>query len=160
MDQRESMNRLDQVRKNLKSNDDLDVPMSDDFFNRLHDKIMSEVDKTEMAPPPVLMRPRNMLRAHWRGWLYPTGGLMSVVLATAILVPHFSKVSQGMQRAGLFSDGRERIVMEAVLSPEDLSQTLISSQTDSDFFVDVARESSENFRVAKLNKIVGGRATR
>lgn len=160
MDQRETMNRLDKVRKGLKANDDLEVLMSDDFFDRLHDKIMSEVEQTEMAPTPVLMRPRNMLRAHWRGWLYPTGGLMSVALAATLLVPHMAKVNQGMQRAGLLSDGRERIVTEAILSPEDLSQTLISSQTESDFFVDVASESSQTLTIAKLNKIVGGRATR
>jgi hypothetical protein len=160
MDQRETMNRLDKVRKNLKANDDLEMTMSDDFFDRLHDKIMSEVEQVVIEPAPVLMRPRNMLRAHWRGWLYPTGGIMSVLFMTTFMVPHLAKVNQGMQRAGLLSDGRERIVTEAILSPEDLSQTLISSQTDSDFFVDVARESSENFKVAKLQKIMGGKTTR
>ncbi|WP_413558517.1 hypothetical protein [Bdellovibrio sp. HCB209] len=160
MDQRETHNRLDKVRKGLKANDDLEISMSDDFFDRLHDKIMSEVEQTQIAPAPLLMRPKNMLRAHWRGWLYPTGGIMSLAAAAMMIVPHLAKVNQGMQRAGLLSDGRERIVMEAILSPEDLSQTLISSQTDSDFFVDVASESSENLTIAKLNKIIGGRVTR
>ncbi|UYL09038.1 hypothetical protein B9G69_000420 [Bdellovibrio sp. SKB1291214] len=154
------MNRLDKVRKNLKANDDLEMTMSDDFFDRLHDKIMMEVEHKVIEPTPMLMRPRNLLRAHWRGWLYPAGGIMSVILMTVFLAPQLAKVNQGMQRAGLLSDGRERIVTEAILSPEYLSQTLISSQTDSDFFVDVARESSENFKVAKLQKIMGGRTTR
>ncbi|MBO9667398.1 MAG: hypothetical protein J7501_11380 [Bdellovibrio sp.] len=157
MDRMDSMNRLDNVRKGLKENDDLELPMNEDFFNKLHDKIMAEVEQVEIAPAPVMMRPRNILRAHWRGWLYPVGGVMSVLLMSTFMIPHLAKVNEGMQRAGLASDGRERIVMEALLSPDEISQTLISSQTESDFLVDVASESSENFRIAKL-KITGDSA--
>ena len=150
-------NSLDKVRKGLKAQDEIELPMNEDFFDRLHDKIMMEVEQTEIAPTPFLMMPRNLLRAHWRGWLYPTGAIMSVLLMVSFLIPQVSKVNQGLQRVGLLSDGRERIVTEALLSPEDLSKTLISSQTESDFFVDVASESSENLSIAKLQKIMGER---
>ncbi|MGE5087121.1 MAG: hypothetical protein ACM3MG_12520 [Bacillota bacterium] len=146
---------LNKVRKGLKAQEELELPLNADFFDRLHDKIMSEVEQTEIAPAPFLMTPRNMFRAHWRGWVYPTGALMSVAAMVAVLMPQVSKVNEGLQRVGLLSDGRERIVAEALLSPEDLSKTLISSQTDSDFFVDVASESSENLTIAKLQKIMG-----
>lgn len=146
---------MDKVRKGLRGQDEFELPMGDDFFDRLHDKIMAEVEQTEIAPPPMLLTPRNMLRAHWRGWLYPAGGMMSLFMFTSLLLSQVSKVNQSMMRVGLFSDGRERIVAEALLSPEDLSQTLISTQSDSDFFMDVAGESFENLSVAKFNKIMG-----
>ncbi|WII73519.1 hypothetical protein QJS83_06495 [Bdellovibrio sp. 22V] len=146
---------MDKVRQGLKASDDLELPMNDDFFDRLHDKIMAEVEQTEIAPAPMLMTPRNLLRAHWRGWLYPAGGVMSVFVFASLLLTQVSKVNQSMQRAGLLSDGHERIVSEALLSPEDLSQTLISTQSESDFFMDVARESFENLSVSKFNKIMG-----
>lgn len=146
---------MDKVRKGLRGQDELELPIGDDFFDRLHDKIMAEVEQTEIAPPPMLLTPRNMLRAHWRGWLYPAGGMMSLFMFTSLLLSQVSKVNQSMMRVGLFSDGRERIVAEALLSPEDLSQTLISTQSDSDFFMDVAGESFENLSVAKFNKIMG-----
>ncbi|MBV2167703.1 MAG: hypothetical protein KUL82_03250 [Bdellovibrio sp.] len=155
MDRKDPMDRMDKVRKGLKAADDLELPMNDDFFDRLHDKIMAEVDKTEVAPPPMLVTPRNLLRAHWRGWLYPAGGVTSLFVLAFLLMPQVSKVNQSMQRVGLFSDGHERIVAEALLSPEDLSQTLISTQSESDFFMDVARESFENLSVSKFNKIMG-----
>jgi len=155
MDRKEPMDRLEKVRKNLRAADDLELPMSEDFFERLHDKIMAGVEQTEMAPPPMLMTPRNLLRAHWRGWLYPAGGVMSLFVFSSLLLSQVSKVNQSMQRAGLLSDGHERIVAEALLSPEDLSRTLISTQSESDFFMDVARESFENLSVAKFNKIMG-----
>lgn len=146
---------LDKIRKKVKAADDLDMSMSDDFFDQLHDKIMAKVEEVEIAPPPVLMAPRNLLRSHWRGWLYPVGGLMSLFVLSSLLLTQVSKVNQSMQRVGLLSDGHERIVAQALLSPEELSQTLISSQSESDFFVDVASESFENLSVAKFNKIMG-----
>lgn len=155
MDRKEPMDRLEKVRKNLRAADDLELPMNEDFFERLHDKIMAGVEQTEMAPPPMLMTPRNLLRAHWRGWLYPAGGVMSLFVFSSLLLSQVSKVNQSMQRAGLLSDGHERIVAEALLSPEDLSRTLISTQSESDFFMDVASESFENLSVAKFNKIMG-----
>lgn len=148
-------NNLDKVRNGLKAQNEIELPINEDFFDRLHDKIMFEVEQTEIAPTPFLMTPRNLLSAHWRGWVYPAGAIMSVAAMIAILMPQVSKVNQGLQRVGLLSDGRERIVAEALLSPEDLSKTLISSQTESDFFVDVASESSENLSIAKLQKIMG-----
>ncbi|HEX7675276.1 MAG TPA: hypothetical protein VF412_13965 [Bdellovibrio sp.] len=156
MDRKENQNEpLDKVRKKMKAIDDFEMTMSDDFFDSLHDKIMAKVEEVEMAPAPVLMTPRNLLRSHWRGWLYPVGGLMSLFVMCSLLMTQVSKVNQSMQRVGLLSDGHERIVAEALLDPEDMSQTLISSQSESDFFVDVASESFENLSVAKFNKIMG-----
>lgn len=156
MDRNENQNEpLDKVRKKMKAIDDFELTMSDDFFDSLHDKIMAKVEEAEMAPAPVLMTPRNLLRSHWRGWLYPVGGLMSLFVMCSLLMTQVSKVNQSMQRVGLLSDGHERIVAEALLDPEDMSQTLISSQSESDFFVDVANESFENLSVAKFNKIMG-----
>lgn len=147
--------RLDKVKQELKMRDDLELRLDDAYFDRLHAKIMMEVDKTVMAPAPVLMTPRNLLRSHWRGWLYPTGGILSLFLMSSVLITQVSKVNHSLQRVGLYSDGRERIVQEALLSPEDLSQTLISTQSESDFLIDLAGESFENLSVAKLKQVMG-----
>lgn len=155
MDNVDRMDRMDKVRKGLKAADDMELPMNEDFFDRLHDKIMAEVETTDIKPSPVLMTPRNLLRSHWRGWLYPVSGVASLMAFAVLLMPQVSKVNQSMTRAGLLSDGHERIVSEALLSPEEISQTLISTQSESDFFMDVARESFENLSVDKFNKIMG-----
>ncbi len=154
LDENRSPN-MEKMRKRLKSADDLELPMNDDFFDRLHDKIMAEVEKTDIAPTPVFIASRNKLRAHWRGWLYPTGGLMSLALMASLLVSQVSEVNRSMQRAGLVSDGQARIAAEAILTPENLSQTLISTQSEADFLMDVAQESFENLSVANFNKIMG-----
>ena len=154
------MDRMDKTRRRMKAADRQDIPMGDDFFDRMHDRIMAEVEKTEMAPPSVLMKPKNYLRDHWRGWLYSSGSLAALAFVAGILSSQVSQVNETMQRVGLFSDGHDRIVAEAIAAPESFSQTLISSQTEADFFVDVANESFENLTVAKLNKkLLGDRLT-
>lgn len=155
MNPTDQVRRLDKMRQGLKASDNTELPMNEDFFEKLHDKIMAEVEKTEIAPGPVLMTSRRLLRSHWRGWLYPAGGIVSVVFFAVLLMSPVSKVNQSLQRVGLFSDGTERIAAEALRSPEDLTQTLISLQNESDFFMDVARESFENLSADKINKIMG-----
>lgn len=147
--------RLDKVRQGLKEVDELDLPMNDEFFERLHDKIMAGVEKTEIAPAVPRVASRNLLRKHWRSWLYPTGGVTSLFLLIALTIPQVSKITEGMQRAGLLSDGQERIAIRAISTPDELDQTFISSQNDSDFLMDVASESFENLSIAQFNKIMG-----
>jgi hypothetical protein len=154
-----TMDSFNKVRRGLKNADDLELPMNEDFFNKLHDKIMMEVESLDIAPQPMMMKQKNYLRAHWRGWLYSTGSVASVFLVVAVLSSQFSKVNESMQRAGLYSDGRERIVEAALNTPDSMAQTLISSQSEADFFVDVASESFENLTVAKFNKLMGDNKT-
>ena len=47
----------------------------------------------------------------------------------------------------------------ALNSPDSVAQTLIVSQSEADFFVDVANESFENLTVAKFNKLMGEKTT-
>ena len=120
---------------------------------------MAQVEEVEMAPPPVLMKPKSYLKTHLRTWLYSVGSLSTMMLVAGLLSSQFMRVQQSMVRVGLVSDGRERIISEAVLSPEDFSQTLISSQSEADFFVDVASDSFENLSVAKFNQLMGEKRT-
>ncbi len=62
------------MRKNLKAQDTLDLPMDPAFYDKLHEKIMSKVDETIMLPKPFLETPRRLLKMHWREWIYPVGG--------------------------------------------------------------------------------------
>ncbi len=157
MDFMDQKGRLDKVRQGLKNADEIEyeLPMSEDFFDKLHDKIMAEVEKTDIEPAPPMVASRNMLRKHWRGWLYPAGGVTSLFLLLLLAMPKVSKITEGMQRAGLVSDGQTRIAARALMTPEELAQTFISSQSDSDFLMDVASESFENLSIAQFNKIMG-----
>lgn len=152
-----NQDRLEKVRQTLKNADDIEMrmPMNEDFFDNLQSKIMAEVEKTEIRRTPPLLGARMLLRSHWRSWRYPAGGITSLLVMVAIFAPEFAKWNQSMQRAGLSSDGRERIIEQALQDPDVLSQTLITAQSEADFFMDVASESFENLSETKFNKIMG-----
>lgn len=145
---------LNQVKKKLRAND-TQLMLDDAFFERLHDKIMTEVSKTEIKEVTLWHKSRSLLKAHWKDWSYPAGGMLALLALVMLLTPQMSKINETMMRAGLYSDGNERIIQEALLDPSVLSQTLIISQTETDFFMDVAKDSFENFSIERINKIMG-----
>ncbi len=145
---------LNQIKRKLRSND-TQLMLDDAFFERLHDKIMTEVSKTEVKEVTLWHKSRSLLKAHWKDWSYPAGGMLALLALVMLLTPQMSKINETMMRAGLYSDGNERIIQEALLDPSVLSQTLIISQTETDFFMDVAKDSFENFSIERINKIMG-----
>lgn len=148
-------NTLGRMRRELRAQDNVDFELSDEFFNNLHDKIMLAVEQTEITPTPKVWFNREKLRSHVKSWLYPAGGILSVALSALLISAHMETFDENLVRIGLFSDGYEVIATRAALSPEGISQTLISSQLETDFFMDVASESFENLTVSKFNQIWG-----
>lgn len=145
---------LNQVKRKLRSNDN-QLMLDDAFFEKLHDKIMTEVSKAEIKEVTLWHKSRSLLKAHWKDWSYPAGGMLALLALVMLLTPQMSKINETMMRAGLYSDGNERILQEALLDPSVLSQTLIISQTETDFFMDVAKDSFENFSIERINKVMG-----
>jgi hypothetical protein len=155
MNRRMDVSEMEKVRKVLKNQHDIELKLDDVFFDRLHDKIMAQVAETNIEPPMALAKTRQMLRAHWRSWLGPVGGVMSVAFVAGLISPLWMQFEKSLQRSGLWSDGEQRIAAEAVLSLDELPQTFIVSQSESDFFIDVANNSIKNLSVDKLKKALG-----
>lgn len=149
------METLDKVRKGLKQADKMELTLSDDFLEQFHDKVMAKIEQTEVKPKPKMYKTRTYLRTHWRGWVKPTASTASMLLMALLVFSQFSALTSGLQRVGLLSRQQEQVVAAAVASPEDFSETLLSNQSESDFFVDVASESFEDLSVAKFNQIMG-----
>lgn len=154
---------FDKLRRGLKATEDLDLPMDPEFFNRLHDKIMAQVEETVIEPMASMKirQAKRFLKAHWRERIYPAGGTMALVFLMAFIVSQFVKLDSG--RAPLaqkLNQSGEKVVAAVLESPDAIAQTLISSQAEADFFVDVASHSIENLSVSQFNKIMGESRTR
>lgn len=55
--------------------EEVQLPNNQAYFDRLHDKIMAKIEDTEMEAPvrPAMRsfeKSKELLRDHWRGWLY------------------------------------------------------------------------------------------
>lgn len=157
---------MQKVRRGLKDQDlmkDFDLKFDDAFFDRLHDKVMAKIEETEIAPAPKPMisyLTRHRVYQYWKDWSYPMGGIAAVFVLTFALLPQMQKINESMTRAGLVTDGTERIIQQALGAPEEISQTFISTQSEADFFIDVARESFENLPSNKIEKLILGESRR
>lgn len=153
------MDTLDKMRKGLKAMEEkIELPMDAAFYDKLHDKIMARVESAEMAPKARLDGTKRFLKGHWRSWVYPTGSTLALAIVGTLLTMQFSSSGslngQG-PRIQALNQTNEKVVSAALESPNAISQTLLSSQTEADFFVDVASLSFENLNIAQFNKIMG-----
>jgi len=110
----------------MKAADNVGIPLDETYYELLHDKIMAATEKTKVAPPPLYANSCRYWRAHWKDCFYPAGGVLSVFFIMVFFSGQLTQFNQVIQRAGLFSDGLERIAIEAANSPEDFTQTLIN----------------------------------
>ena len=146
---------LDKMRKGLQALEEMELPMDPAFFDKMHDKIMAKVEEAVIEPAPMMLAPRRFLRAHWRGWLYPAGGTMALALAMTLVAMQAAKLSSKHVSVAKLNNSGEKVVAAVLTSPDTIAQTLISSESESDFFVDVASQSFENLNISQFNKIMG-----
>lgn len=135
-----------EILKALKSTDDVELPMDEAFYEKLHDKIMARVEETEVKKLPAwtsfVARPKKYLKSHWKGWLGTGLSMMAVgyfglhmttLAGSFIPESHTFKVVQN-----------ERAFLEGALSsPDSFSETLINHQSQDDFLSDVASQGLE-----------------
>jgi hypothetical protein len=143
-----------QLKRTLKAEPAMELPMDDAFYERMHDRIMAAVEQTEIAPEPKWQKPARVIKANWKSWLFAGGSMMMVVVA-ALQTP--SVVSSFLDESHVVKVVRNEkaITEETLKSPENFSETLISYQTQDDFFVDVAERSFHDLSQEHVREIMG-----
>ncbi len=142
------------IKHSLRANQGPELPMDDAFFEKLHDRVMASVEKTEIAPLSPMHRQRRLLKTNWKSWLISGGSLMMIFVASfhaPPMVRSFLDQSHGVQ---VFRN-EDNFVAETLRSPEAFSETLISYQSESDFFVDVAERSFHDLSQEHVREIMG-----
>jgi len=117
----------------------LEVP-SDDFFNRLHDKIMAEVEKTAIQPPA-----QKVWRRYQR-WL--KGSVASLALAAVLL----TGVDLKQSSVGLSHE--DLSLSDAVSQSLDIENSVLVYQSKDDFLVDLASENFDDQSQQRLQGLV------
>lgn len=147
---------MNEMMTALESNKDIELPMDPAFYDRLHARIMAEVEKIEMKPSPWYEKPGTYLRAHWRSWLALGGSLSGLALA-AQLGSIIVKSSLNGSHAVFAAQQEDRFLDQALQAPETVSRSILVSQADADFFMDVADRSFDNLSEEQFNRLIGGK---
>lgn len=139
------------LREQLKREDPIELPMDEMFFDKLHDKIMADVAKTEIKPatskwakPWVFLeqqvryyRPSNNVRTLHVVKMGVVGISLTLGLGLATMSLKLFDMSSQNQMA---ANNRQLIIEQALENPQDWVEMAASVQNDSDFYADVLNE--------------------
>ena len=138
------------LKKQLRREDSLELPMDDLFFDKLHDKIMADVAQTEIKPaasrwvkPWVYLerkahyyRPSNNVRTLQVVKVGVIG--ISLTLGLGLVIMNLKLFTMSLQNQ--VASNRQIIIEQALENPQDWVDMAAAVQNDSDFYADVMNE--------------------
>lgn len=150
MRRQNSMNNNQGLKQQLIKEDPIELPMDDMFFDKLHDKIMADVEKTEIKPaankwtqPWVFLerkvryyRPSNNNRTLHLVKFGFLGFSLALGLAMAVMSLNLFNLSSQNQMA----NNSQMILDQALANPQDWVEMAASMQNDTDFYADIVNE--------------------
>lgn len=146
MKKTDSMKEMLLVKK-MRAEDPVELPMDDAFFDKLHDKIMSGVAKTEIKPASKWSKTWVFLE---RGAKLQSSRLKKVVklsVVTFSLLLGVSVLNAGVQnyQNGTYAGmdlNKSVILDEAQRNPLEWQQMVVNYQNENDFYADILSQRS------------------
>lgn len=137
------------LREQLKREDPIELPMDEMFFDKLHDKIMADVAKTEIKPASKWAKPWVFLERQAR-YYRPSNnmrtlhvvkmGLVGISLTLGLGLATMSLKLFDMSSQNQMASNKQMIIEQAYENPQDWVEMAASVQNDSDFYADVLNE--------------------
>lgn len=138
------------LKEQLKREDPIELPMDDMFFDRLHDKIMADVAKTEVKPaaskwakPWVFLerqaryyRPSNNIKTLHLVKM----GMVGISLTLGLGLATMSLKLFDMSSQNQIASNKQMIIEQALQNPQDWVEMAAAVQNDSDFYAEVLNE--------------------
>lgn len=139
------------LKEQLRREDPIELPMDDLFFDKLHDKIMANVAKTEIQPSLTRWsKPWAYLerKAHYyrpsnnvRTLHIVKAGIVGVSLTLGLGLATMSlKLFDMSSQNQMAASSRQIIIEQALENPQDWVEMAASVQNDSDFYADIVNE--------------------
>ena len=138
----------------IKKEDPVELPMDELFFDKLHDKIMAEVEKTEIKPTNRWSKAWVFLESKARYYRPANNaktlhvvkmGVVGVSLTLGLSLAMTSlKLFNMSSQSQLASNNKQMILQEALEHTQDWVEMAASVQNDSDFYADVINQRLSN----------------
>ena len=140
---------LSETKKLLENNDQELTAPGEDFFAAMEDKIMANIEKTEILPAP-----KFQVRHHHRYWAKVIGA------STATLFMIFT-IATYVSHKGLNTrwDVPTQMAHQAQENPDEMA-LVMTYQSEHDFFVDVASQSFDHLTKEQFESLMEPTKTR
>lgn len=140
------------IEEKLKKEDPIELPMDEDFFDKMHDQIMAQVENSQIKPIDRWAKAREFLESRLR-YYRPSNNRQTSRIIKASFVGLCLTLGLGLTAASLklFNMSsknnqmahRQIIIDQALENPQDWIELAASVQTDADFYSDVMNQKIE-----------------
>lgn len=139
------------IKSELRRSGQAHLDLDDQFFDQLHDRIMSQVAVTQMEPPPKPMQKLKKLiwSKPWRQILMSHESFAVFIL---IIGMTYQSAQSSIYNRWMRYQTREENILEQAMKSPDLLQNLTDARPQNDFFVDVANHSMNDFEYDHLKQ--------
>ncbi len=137
---------LGETRKLVKAAEPIMPNLSDDFFNKLHDKVMAQV--AEQKP-----RTRVLLWLEDQSWQTYAAAIAFVLLTGSVLFSVL-KPTVTFQTAGLENPHGDMLLSISVEVPEVFADSLLNDRNSSDFYMDAMAEKVAQLEEHNANNLI------
>lgn len=115
----------------------IELELDDAFYEQLHNKIMAAVDEIEIQPASRYRVPKQMMKRHWRSLSQISLALLMLFGVNKTASQYVLSLWSSSHTVKLVQNEKE-IIHQALASPDEFSNSMISYQSNNDFFMEVA----------------------
>ncbi len=135
--------------KKMKADDSVELPMDDLFFDQLHDKIMSAVEKTEVKPVNKWQKTWVFLEQKTKHHRHKARRAVKMSIAAVTMSLSISLLSTSLniyqQAQSVHNDLNQKLILEeAQKSPEEWTSMAINYQNENDYYAEILSQRDSN----------------
>jgi hypothetical protein len=147
------------VKDQMKQTDPGKVDFSEDFLNQLHDKIMAQVEQTEIQAEPLRQKVPWRVRLWWTRSANKTKSILAVALVIVTAGAGSSSVFRSKVKDNSIQIAvTDAFIQEALKSPEVFENMIAGSLGQNDFLVDVAGGNFDHLNLNDFDHLFGASA--
>lgn len=161
MKKTDSMREMILIKK-LKAEDPIELPMDQEFFDNLHNKIMLSVDKTEVKPVSKWTKTWVFLE---KKTLVPRAkakkvvrlGITATTIATGVGLLNFGLNLSTQMSSVQVNLNKSSILSEAKRNPVEWSELAVNYQDENDFYADILSQAlshNDLGTIVEIDKVI------
>lgn len=147
------------LKKKLKQEDLVELPMDEKFFENLNNKIMSSIEKTEVKPLSrwaktwVFLETKAKPHRALARKVIKTG-FVGLTLSMALGLASLSAKVYNDVHVAQNASNQSRIIQEAKQNPTEWSDLVVSYQDSNDFYADILSQQNDLQTLVEIDRVL------
>lgn len=153
MDSDKTKESFERAHRALKMKLDIEMPLDDAYYERLHDRIMFAVNEKSIEKTPLLFKQKKWVRLNWKNMAQMCAGVL-LALGLGQKIGELSGQLWSSSKTVQLVNNEREIIREAIEAPDAFSRSVLSDQSESEFFMEMARETLNSDQSSDLQAML------